>query len=128
MLQKLSFLSVTDASGAGWLQVYHVYGGSGQKIARPGSFTRNAVKTIAFYPLRIRGKRYRPLRTGFRVRSLLVHAAQLARFPDNTRCSFKTNTCVLLRKRGVFKSKYLYGPLPRLIRRKKYAALFKTYV
>lgn len=128
MLQKMSYVTITDGSGAGWIQLFHLYGGSWRESTRPGFFAKGAVKTVAFYPIRIRGKRYRPLRQGFRVRGLLIHTAQILRFLDNTRCAFKLNSAILLKRRGVFKSKYIYGPLPRWIRKKKYQPMFKSFV
>lgn len=128
MLQKLSYLTLADASGAGWICAYHLYGGSWRKVVGCGGFVKAAIKAVAFFPLRIRGKRYRPLRKGFRVRGLVVHTTQMSRFLDNTRCAFQANTAVLLKRRGIFKSKYVYGPLPRLIRRKRYQAMFKAFI
>lgn len=128
MLQKLSYTVVGDESGARWVQLFHLYGGSRRRYLTPGLFAKGAVKQVAFYPLRIKGKRYRPIRQGFVVRGLAVHAVAVSRFVDNTRCAFTQNTLMLLKKRGVFKSKYLNGPLIRLVRRRRYLALFTAFI
>jgi ribosomal protein L14 len=128
MLQKFSHTTVSDNSGVAWLQLFHLYRGSWRRYAYIGDFAKGAVKEIAFYPLRVRGKRYRPLRKGFVVRGLVTQTVKERRFLDNTRCQFTTNAVVLLKRRGVFKSKYIYGPLSRLVKRRQYAAYFEAAI
>jgi len=74
---------------------------------------------VAFYPRYRRGKRYRPLRLGYVVRGLVVQTRHPARYFDNTRALFLQNATVLLRRRGLLKSKYIAGPLIRSIRKRK---------
>jgi len=124
MLQKLSRAVAIDQSGVGWVQVFHLYGGSRRRDARVGGFVKGAVKSIAFYPKYIRGKRYRPTRQGYVVRGLLMEARFGLRFSDNTRVWALVNGLALLKKRGVFKAKYIQGCLIRAIRRRRYKALF----
>jgi ribosomal protein L14 len=89
---------------------------------------KGSVRQIAFYPRRIRGKRYRPLRLGHVVRGLLVQLKAPRRFLDNTRCSFRKNSVVLLKKRGVFKAQTFYGPCVRLAQKRRYVTLFESFV
>jgi ribosomal protein L14 len=93
-----------------------------------GDFIKGAIKRIAFYPKHRRGKRYRPLRLGFKVRGLVTQTRHPARYNDMTRAWFFQNAVVLLKRRGSLKSKYLQGPLTRTIRRRQYAALFDGWV
>ncbi len=86
------------------------------------------MRAVAFYPRYVWSRRYRPLRVGFVVRGLLVQVRAPSRFVDNTRLSFKKNALVLLKKRGVFKSRTLYGPCVRLCGKRRYSALFDTFV
>jgi ribosomal protein L14 len=89
---------------------------------------KGAIKRIAFYPRYRRGKRYRPLRVGYVVRGLVTQTRQPVRFFDGARCFAYQNAVVLLKKRGVLKSKYLTGPLLRTIRRPQYESLFRGYL
>ena len=86
------------------------------------------MKAVAFYPRYVWSRRYRPLRVGFVVRGLLVQVRAASRFADNTRIAFKKNALVLLKKRGTFKSRTLYGPCTRLSKKRRYAALFDTFI
>jgi ribosomal protein L14 len=128
MLQKLSNLTATDQSGVGWVQIFHLYGGSRRKSTKVGYFVKGAVKFIAFYPKYIRGKRYRPIRQGYVVRSLIMSSRSPIRFVDNTRIWGFINGGCLIKKRGVFRAKHTQGVLSRAIRRKRYRALFDDII
>lgn len=128
MFSKLSQLRVVDASGAGWVQVFHIYRGFWHKLAGVGDFIKGSVKHVAFYPRYRRGKRYRPLRLGYRVRGLIVHARFAVRFTDTTRIVFFQNTTVLLKRRGLLKTKYNPTLLVRTIRRRQYQSMFGGFI
>lgn len=128
MLPKLAQVKVVDASGAGWVQVFHIYRGFHNRAGTLGDFIKGSIKRIAFYPRHRRGKRYRPLRLGFVVRGLVCQTRHPVRYLDGTRCVFFQNAVVLLKRRGALKSKYLTGPVSRVVRRRQYEALFPGYV
>lgn len=128
MLPKLARLRVIDTSGAGWIQSFHIYRGFFHRCASLGDFLKATIKQVAFYPKFRRGKRYRPLRLGFIVRGLVAQTRHPVRFVDNTRLFFFQNAAVLLKKRGVLKSKVVVGPLPRTLRRRQYTAIFDGYL
>ncbi len=86
------------------------------------------MRSIAFYPRYVWGKRYRPLRLGYVVRGLLTQSSFFGRYYDNTRVVFRKNAVVLLKKREVFKSQTFYGPFCRLARKRRYEALFEFTV
>ncbi len=124
MLQKLTKAVATDQSGVGWVQLFHLYGGSRRASTGVGSFVKGAVKSIAFYPKYIRGKRYRPIRQGFVVRGLVLTTTYNRRFSDNARVWGLRNGLSLIKKRGTFRAKHVQGVLLRTIRRRRYRALF----
>jgi len=110
------------------VQVFLIYRGSFHRAASIGDFVRGAVKTVAFYPRHFRGRRYRPLRVGYVVRGMVSQTRAPGRFLDNTRLGFLANALVVLRRRGLFKTKQLPGPQARTLRRRQYEALFDAYV
>lgn len=128
MLQKLTRAVATDQSGVGWVQLFHLYGGSTRKSSSVGGFVKGAVKSIAFYPKYIRGKRYRPTRQGFVVRGLVMETCYAKRFIDNARVWAFRNGLNLIKKRGVFKAKHTQGVLIRSIRRRRYRSLFEDII
>lgn len=128
MLQKLTKAVATDQSGVGWIQIFHLYGGSTRKKTSVGGFVKGAVKSIAFYPKYIRGKRYRPTRLGFVVRGLVMGACYNQRFVDNSRVWALRNGLALIKKRGVFKAKHTQGVLIRVVKRRRYWSLFDDVI
>lgn len=120
MLQKLTKAIAVDQSGVGWVQLFHLYGGGTRRAIRVGHFAKGAVKSVAFYPKYIRGKRYRPIRQGFVVRGLVMVGRYNQRLHDNTRLWGFRNGLNLLKKRGVFRAKHTQGVLLRTIRRRRY--------
>ena len=78
------------------------------------------------YPQAIRGRRYRPLRIGFIVRGFGCNVRAWVRFDDGSRMRFLTNNVVIVRRRGTFRSKYVYSPLSRQIRRRQYSMYFSV--
>lgn len=128
MLQKLTKAVATDQSGVGWVQIFHLYGGSARKSTSVGGFVKGAVKSIAFYPKYIRGKRYRPTRQGFVVRGLVMGTSYSQRFNDNSRAWVFRNGLSLIKKRGVFKAKHTQGVLIRVVRRRRYWSLFDEII
>jgi ribosomal protein L14 len=108
--------------------VFHLYGGSVRRCSQSGNFIKGAIKAVAFFPPRIRGRRYRALRMGFKVRGMVLHTRFTRCLGDNTRVTFAVNDVVLLKRRGLFRSPYTRGPLPRIIRRRRYQALFRSIV
>ncbi len=128
MIQKQTNVWVSDHSGAAWIHVFHLYRGFWRRSSSYGNYIKGAVKKIAFYPKYIWGKKYKPLRVGYVVRGLIIQTKFVKRFGDNTRCSFRKNSVVLLKKRGDFKSQTFYGPSSRFLRKKKYYSLFSSFI
>lgn len=128
MVQKQTNVWVSDRSGAAWIHTFHLYRGSWRRTSGYGSYIKGSIRAISFYPKYIWGKRYRPLRVGYVVRGLLTQLKASNRFFDNTRCQFRKNALVLLKKREVFKSQTLYGPLVRLAKKRRYEALFDSFI
>ena len=128
MLQKQTRVTANDHSGAGWVQLFHIYRGFMRRHAFVGDYVKGSVRRLAFLPKHIRGKRYRPLRVGYKVRGFVAHTRHAQRFADGARCAFTANGVVLLKRRGLFKSKTLYGPLSRAVRKQRYEALFNAFV
>lgn len=124
MLQKQSMVTVADATGIGWCQVIHLYGGYRQRYARPGTYVKTTIRSIFKRRIKIRGRKYRPPKVGYILRGLVTRAAATLTMPDLSRHSALSSTIIGLKKRGVFKSKHHYGPLFIGVRRRRYGSMF----
>jgi ribosomal protein L14 len=128
MLQKLTYVSVSDRTGLGWLQTIHLYRGFYRRYTYIGEYIKASIKTILHYPKRRRGRRYKRMRVGFVVRGLFVHARWNKSFFDCSRLLLLSNKIITLKRKGTFKSKYTFGPIIRNIRRYQYYNLFSTFI
>jgi ribosomal protein L14 len=128
MIQKLSKVIVADRTGVNWLQTFHIYRGSWRRYAFIGDYIKMSVKSIIRYPKRIRSKRYRPIRVGFRCRGLVTQLLKNKIFYDRSNLTIFHSTVILLKKRGTFKSKAIYGSGIRNLRRRQYYELFNYFV
>jgi ribosomal protein L14 len=61
-------------------------------------------------------------------RGLLIRTVYQSVVADGTVKKFKYNNIVLIKKKQQFKSKYLYGPVPLEIKRKKILSLFPLVI
>jgi len=61
-------------------------------------------------------------------RGLLIRTTYNIRKNDGSSIYFKNNNTILLKKKQEVKSKYLYGPVPYTIKRKKFLSLFKVII
>ena len=86
------------------------------------------MRVVAFYPRRVRGKKYRPLRVGHVCKLLVTQARYPQRRVDLARSRSIQNTGVVFKRRGQFRAKTLHGPLLLTIRRRRYAAFFSRVI
>ena len=117
-----------DRSGSRLVKVFHTYSRLKYRYSRVGEYVKASVKSIERWPVRIRGKRFRPVRPGFIQRG--VHCVSVANLHNNS--TLKTNTTVnaiiILKRRGVIRSPYILGPIIRPIRVKKFFYIFNVIV
>lgn len=128
MIQKFMKVSTCDQLGIGWLRVIHLYRGSFRRYSKIGEFIKMSIRTIYKFPKKIKGKRYRRMRIGFVVRGLVFLAFKNKKFFDFSRISIFSNSVILLKKKGVFKSKNYVGPSLRLLNKWNYIFLTDYYI
>lgn len=87
-----------------------------------------SVRFITKYPRKIRGKRYKPIRVGFRCRGMVTLLLKNKLFHDRSSLRVFQSSVLLLKKKGVFKSKSVFGPAIRNIKRKHYHEIFNYFV
>lgn len=128
MVFKESKVLNIDRSGSRLTKIFHTYSRLKFRYGRVGEYVKVAVKTIERWPVRIRGKRYRPVRPGFIQRG--VHCMSVSNMHNKstlvTRTS--TNTIIILKRRGVIRSPYILGPMIRPIRVKKFFYIFNHVI
>ena len=128
MLFKESWTGVSDNTNVKWLQIFHLYKGFHRKSTKPGFFVKGTARVVEPPKLEYKGFKRKFNKKGDICRAIIVRGLYNIRKPDGSALRFKQNSVVLLKKKNDLKSKYLYGPIPSGVRRKKFLNLFKKVI
>lgn len=113
MFWKESKLFVNDRAGAGVVKTFHIYTQRQKSRFCLGFYLKHSVLRINRLPMRIRNKRFRPIRPGFIVRSMLGTSAKTQLVANTLNLSVYRNSVFLIKRRNTVRSKYLFGSLQR---------------
>lgn len=128
MIFKESRLSVSDNTNVRWLQAFQLYKGFNRKFTRIGFFIKGSAKIVEPPRIEYKGFKFKFNKKGDICRGLFIRSKYKCSRIDGTFSLFPSNSIVLLKKKQDLKSKYLYGPIPHQIKRKKFLNLFKSVV
>lgn len=104
---------VNDRAGAGVVKTFHIYTQRQKSRFCLGFYLKHSVLRINRLPMRIRNKRFRPIRPGFIVRSMLGTSAKTQLVANTLNLSVYRNSVFLIKRRNTVRSKYLFGSLQR---------------
>ena len=110
MIQKESFLESSDKTGVFWLKVFHTYKGSHRRVAFVGNFIKTSVQTVK--PESFIKRKTKSI-------ALLTRAIFPSTKNDGSMVFFQSNSCILIKRKLVFRSKDFVDPADFKIRRKK---------
>lgn len=109
-----------------WLQVFHLYKGFHRKSTKVGFFIKGSARVVEPPRIEYKGFKFKFNRKGDICRGLIIRNKYNVRKNDGTSIYFNANDIILLKKKQDIKSKYLYGPIPYKIKRKKFLSLFSS--
>ena len=115
MLQIRSVIKVADNTGAKFVRVFTVYGGSRKRYAHLGEIV-NASVQVAEPRKAVKKKDI--------VKCVVVRTAAPIRRPDGTVIRFDENAVVLIDDKKAPKGTRIFGPIPRELRDKGFEAIF----
>lgn len=115
MVQERSIIKVADNSGAKFIRVFRVLGGSRKRYARLGEIVIASVQ-VAEPRKAIKKKDI--------VRCLLIRTAHPIRRADGTRLRFDENAVVLVDEKKQPRATRIFGPIPREIKACGYDNIF----
>lgn len=128
LIFKKTWLSVADNTNVRWLQIFQLYKGFHRKSTKVGFFVKGSARVVEPPRLEYKGFKFKFNKKGDICRGLFIRGRYLIRKDDGSSVYFKNNDTVLLKKKQDLKSKYLHGPVPYKIKRKKFLSLFKSVV
>ena len=128
MLFKESIIYNVDRSGANLLKIFHCYHRLTKKYSIVGNYIKGSVRIVERRPVKIRGRRFRPIKIGFIQRGF--NNINKLNWQLNGVFKIKTNLngCIIIKKRGCLKSPHILSPTVRPIRVKKFFYIFDTVV
>jgi len=127
MIFKQTWLEVADNTNVRWLQVFHLYKGFHRKSTKIGFFIKATARVVEPPRIEYKGFKFKFNKKGDICRGLLIRSKYVSIKNDGSSIYFKSNSTILLKKKQDIKSKYLFGPVCYLIRRKKFLSAF-SYV
>lgn len=128
MIFKKTWLSVADNTNVEWLQTFHLYKGFYRKTTGVGFFIKGSARIVEPPRIEYKGFKIKFNKKGDICRGLLIRSAYKNKRNDGATLLFKKNDIILLKKKQDLKSKYLYGPVPYNLKRKKFLSLFKVVI
>ena len=128
MIQKKSWLNVSDNTNVNWLQTFHLYKGFRCQSSTIGFFIKGSARVVEPPRVEYKGFKFKFNKKGNICRGLLVRTAFPNRRLDGSVSRFYENSIILIKKKQNPKSKYIFGPSVFNLKRKKFKTLFKSVV
>jgi ribosomal protein L14 len=126
MIFKQTWLDVADNTNVRWLQVFHLYKGFHRKSTKVGFFVKGTARVVEPPRIEYKGFKIKYNKKGDICRGLIIRNYYNIKKHDGASIYFFSNNTILLKKKQDVKSKYLYGPVTYLIKRKKFLSLFSN--
>lgn len=110
MIQKESFLKPSDKSGVLLVKTFHLYKGFSRKFAFVGNFIKVSARSVKpEASLKKKGKSI----------ALINKTKYISKKLDGSVYFFYENSCILIKRKLVLRSKELLGPADYNLKRKK---------
>lgn len=128
MISKHTWLNVSDNTNVKWLQAFHLYKGFQRKVTYPGLFIKGAAKSVEPPRIEYKGFKMKFNKKGDICRGIIIRTVFKFKKNDNSTLYFPQNSILLIKKKQDFKSKYLFGPIFYLIKRKRLTSVFRYII
>ena len=128
MIQKQTWIFISDSTTVKWLQTFHLYKGFRRRVTYTGSFIKGSAKIVSPPQIEYKGFKFKFNSKGDICRSLIIRSKFNTKKNDGLVLWFPENNGILIKKKQNIKSKYLVGPVSRELKRRKVQLLFKTVI
>lgn len=128
MIFKKTWLNVADNTNVDWIQTFHLYKGFYRKFTKIGHFIKGSARVVEPPRIEYKGFKVKFNKKGDICRGLIIRSRFNIQNLDGMIVTFYNNSTILLKKKQELKSKYLFGPISRHMRRKKFILLFKNVI
>jgi len=99
MIQKQTWINVSDNTTVNWLQVFHLYKGFNRHVTEEGYFVKGSARSVKPPRIEYKGFKFKYNVKGDICRGLILRT----RFPnhkfDGSVLYFQQNSCILIKKK-----------------------------
>lgn len=128
MLQKQSWLFVTDNTNVRWIKIFHLYKGFHRKSSKEGFFIKGSARIVEPPRIEYKGFKYKYKLKGDICRNWLSRTVLFSFKKDNSFLKFNDNSGININKKVNIMSKYINGPISKSLRYKKLISIFKKSI
>jgi ribosomal protein L14 len=128
MIQKKSWIFISDNTNVCWLRIFHLYQGFFKRSSKIGFFLKGSARVVEPPRIEYKGFKFKFNKKGDICRGFFIRSAYNDFKNDGSVIFFKKNCAVLIKKKQDLKSKYLYGLVTKNLKRKKFLLLFKKII
>ena len=128
LLQKQTWLFITDNTNVRWLKIFHLYKGSFRQSTKYGLFIKGSARVVEPPRIEYKGFKYRYKIKGDICRSWITRTRRASKNLDMKHVTFNDNSGININKKTNVMSKYINGPIARSINRKKLILLFNKVI
>lgn len=125
MLQKESWLFITDNTNVNWLKIFHLYKGFFRKSTKESYFIKGSCKIVEPPRIEYKGFKYKYKIKGDICRSWICRTRKALLSKDSRAVTFNNNSGININKKTNVMSKYINGSVGLSIKLKKLSILFK---
>jgi ribosomal protein L14 len=125
LLQKQTWLFLTDNTNVRWLKIFHLYKGFIRKTTHEGLFVKGSARIVEPPRIEYKGFKYRYKIKGDICRCWIARTNRRQHYNDGKCTQFNDNSGININKKVNIMSKYINGPISKSIKRKKLVMLFK---
>lgn len=125
MIQKQTFLNISDNTGIRWVKTFHLYGGSTVKSQVVGKISKGSAKLVKAPKIPYKGVKFKNYKKGHITKLLLVTPSYNLTNESLWYVRSKLLNAITLKKKTLPKSKYILGLTFYKLKQKKFTNLFK---
>lgn len=126
MIQRQTWVYVSDNSLAQWVKVFHIYGGFRRQYSTLSCYVKGSIRIVKPFIVYYKGFQVKKMQKGMIVRGLITRQAYNCLYLTSIHYRTRSNTIVLIKKKNIFLSPYLFGFASYKLRNKRLLFLFQN--
>lgn len=128
LLQKESWIFITDNTNVKWVKTFHLYKGFKRKTTKESFFVKSSARIVEPPRIEYKGFKYKYKIKGDICKVWICRSNKSKFLKDIRGTKFKGNAGLNVNKKMNVMSKYINGPVSRSLRQKKLLTLFYTII